>query len=287
MKNCKRTQTRFTEAYYGELSGAESDRFEEHIKSCPACAAQYTEIRQTLEECRLQYVRPELKENYWDGYWRALEQKIDTGQAKKIPLSRKLKDLVSGLFPPVPVSYRPVFAGAALLVIGIFIGRTFLSGPGGTEPPSGTIASLQQAHAGQVHARTANYFGKAKLVLLGIVNCDTETGGPLRTSFESQARVSRQLLHESTELRQQLTALDDAGLLKLIEELETVLLQAANLGKDNQIVEVRLIQQGAERNALLFKIAAGQSMLASYAEQERAMPDPDHKSTGKTRGNVL
>jgi putative zinc finger protein len=287
MRNCKNIQSQFAEAYYGELAGADAERFEEHIKSCPACAAQYAEIRLTLDACQRDYIRPEPQEDYWDGYWSTLEQKIETEQARRISLPLKLKEFVSILFPPIPASYRPVFAGAALLVIGIFIGRTFLPGPGGVERPDRTMASLQQAHVGQVHERTANYFGKAKLVLLGIVNCDTESDGPLRASFESQARVSRQLLLESTELRQELTALDDAGLLELIAELETVLLQAANLDQDNQIVEIRLIQQGAERKALLFKIAVGQSMLADYAAAEGAVYDPDHKSTGKAKGKIL
>ncbi len=258
-----------------------------HIKNCPACAASYAEIRRTLDALQQDYTRPEMAEKYWDGYWNTLEQKIETGQPRKSSLGRKLKEFVSGLLPPVPVSYGPVLSGAALLVIGIFIGRTFLSGPGGADRPVDGFASLEQARAEQVHARAANYFGKAKLVLLGIVNCDTEAGGPLRASFESQARVSRQLLHESVALRQELAARNDAGLLELIGELETVLMQTANLGDDYRVVDVRMIQLGAERKALLFKIAAGKSMLASYAADNKVILDPDHKSTGNTEGNLL
>lgn len=286
MRKCKKIQNLFVDACYGELSGTAQSRFEQHIDSCPSCAGQYAAMKRTLNRLS-EYKRPELAENYWDGYWNTLEQKIETEQARRVPLGRKLRELISGLVPPVPVSYRPLLSGAALLMIGIFIGRTFLTDPGAMDQSMDTMPSLQQAHAQRVHARTAEYFGRARLVLLGIVNCDTEEEGPLRASFGSTARVSQALLRQSVELRAELGAINDNGLLELIKELETVLLQTANLGEDYEIVDIRLIQHGAERKALLFKITIGESMLAKYAAINQAILDPDNKSTGENEGKIL
>lgn len=286
MKSCKRIQDSFDEAFYGELATEERSHFESHLADCPQCATAYAETREWLEKLQ-NYERPKLDDDYWERYWSRLEGSIETKPDHIKTLIDKLKYFSESLFPPLTPVYRPLLTGLALVVIGIIIGRTFLSDHRGVNQALLTDVTPLSEHDIHGYTRAASYFGRAKLVLLGIVNFDADNDRPLRTSFARQVQVSRDLIDEIPVLRKELNPRDDAALLELIAELETVLLQTANLEDSYGVVDVRLIQQGAQRKALLFKIDMGESILSSEIEKRTNRTSRNKPASENEGGKVL
>jgi len=104
--------------------------------------------------------------------------------------------------------------------------------------------------------------------------------------LDRQVRLSRDLVNEIPVLRAELDPRADAALLELISELETVLLQTANLESGYGIVDIQLIQQGAQRKALLFKIDMGESILSRDAGVQKEKSSQD-KISGRKKGGSL
>lgn len=276
----------FIEAYYQELDDRQLEVLEQHLESCPACAEEFSNVTTALRNLK-EYRQPDPGKKYWESYWVKLSERIEIEKAQKPSFSHWLKGFIPEFKWPVPVKYRPVYSAIALLFIGIIIGKTFFTDTGAPirQPAAGIALSEEQAAAVKAHAE--RYIGRAKLVLLGIVNYDAVSDRPLRASFTRQIQVSRSLVDESAALSEKLRSQNDFRLLELVSELETILLQTANLDDDFGLVDIELIQQGTERKALLFKINIGESLLSHDKWNFQTRPDQHQTQIRETGGNLL
>lgn len=286
MEKCKKIQQMFIEAYYQELDDKQLEVLEQHLESCSACANEFSNVTTALRNLK-EYRQPDPGKEYWESYWVKLSKRIEIEKAQKPSFSQWLKGFIPELKWPVPVKYRPVYSAIALLFIGIIIGKTFFTDTGAPIRQPATGISLSEEQAAAVKAHAERYIGRAKLVLLGIVNYDAVSEGPLQTSFTRQIQVSRSLMDESAALRANLRSQNDFRLLELVSELETILLQTANLDDDFELVDIEMIQQGAERKALLFKINIGGSLLSYDKRNVQKWPDQHQTKIRETGGNLL
>ena len=285
MNGCEKIKEWFDEAYYGELTADELSLFESHLESCPECAGEYRRFRAALEGLKA-CGRPELEDGYWDRYMDRLENTIASEAGQSTPWPVKIKEFFSSLFPAYPM-LRPLVSAAALIAVGIVIGRYLLNDGNQTIVPSGPYSLVMLEDGGNAHLRAARYFDRAKLVILGIVNYETDTDELLRTSFDRQVQISRELVDEIPVLKAELSPRADAALLRVISELETILLQTANLEDNYGIVDIKLIQQGAQRKALLFKIDIGESILSNQKSRPNASTGGNGKSAARSGGILL
>ncbi len=252
MNNCDIVRKWFIEAYYHELSEDNRRIFDDHLRNCPECAAEFSNIKSTLKHMK-NYSRPQPGTEFWDSYWDNLYSRLETGQTEPSYISKKhVKWFPSFIWKP-PRTIRTAIGAAAVLLIGILIGKTFFGGH--DIPPVQTyISSTPPVQIDLTRARAEHYLERAKLVLLGIVNLDPQTELQFKPSFARQKQISRELINQSDELKIELRSTEQLRLLDLISDLEVILLQIANLEDDYDLEKVELIQTSAERKAILFKI---------------------------------
>jgi len=254
MKDCKRCRGLLVEALYGKLDPEAKSFFDGHIGSCPACAAEFkalTEILKTMDE----RVRPDPGQDFWDGYWHRLARRMEKEKAaEKLPRSwgKKLVRIWS-------LSPRWGFQAAAALVLivaGILIGRMVFS-PGRTPVDSAQQAvpapSVQPEEEDPV-LRARSYVDRSKLVLLALVNYNPATEDAYALNLPYQKKVSQQLVKQAGELKSDLKKPGQRRLRELVTDLETILLQIANLETANNLEAVEFVKQGVENRGVLLKI---------------------------------
>ena len=127
MTTCARYQAWMVEAVYGELDDARRAEFDAHVTACADCTALFAEL-QTTSDLMSRRRRPDPGPEFWDGYGRRLEQRL-AREDSVVDASRFARRRSLGSW-----GYR-VAAAVAVLVAGVWIGRTmFAPSPNTTSP---------------------------------------------------------------------------------------------------------------------------------------------------------
>jgi len=256
MINCRTSKDRMIEALYGDLDPAEKERFDDHLRSCPECASEYSVLGATLSLMD-QRERPDPGPAFWDGYWdRLSRRKIweEAGEAPRTSLGARLVRALSG----IPRWSYQAAGAAALIFIGILIGSRLINTPGGTgrvDTAAGS-APLSTRGAGDSGAvvQAENYMERSKILLLGLVNYDAATEDAYAFDLGRKKTMSRELAAEAPAIR---GALNDRGqkrLRDLVSDLEVIMMQIANLGSGQDVEGVELIKQGVDKRGIFLKI---------------------------------
>lgn len=281
MKDCKKCSGLLVEALYGELDPKEKTLFENHIASCPACASEYKALTETLKTMDGR-ARPEPGQDFWDGYWDRLAGRMGKEQAvEKMPGSwGKRLGRAWSLAP------RWAFQAAAALVliaIGVLIGRGVFS-PQRTsvEASRQTVKAppSQPAESDPV-LRARDYVDRSKLVLLALVNYDPKTEDFYALNLPYQKQVSQELVTQAGKLKSDLRDPRRRRLRELVADLETILLQIANLESENDLEAVEFVKQGVENRGVLFKINL--SEMDGDLSRGGREADPEKSPTPKTK----
>ncbi len=253
MNECAKCRGLIAEALYDDLSPKDKAAFEAHLVRCGACAAEYaamTETRKMLDTRE----RRDPGHDFWEGYWDRLEKRLD---AEPAPATRRAAGRAHRSFALFPAWTFRIAAAAALLVVGIFIGRTLLSPPtpqvARTTPPAVAPApGVERASAPVLRAR--DYFERSKVILLGLVNYDPKASDVYGLDLPQQKRLSRALVNEAGSLKSDLKAPADKRLRELVGDLETILVQIANLESANDLAAVELVKRGVDEKGIFLKI---------------------------------
>jgi hypothetical protein len=255
MNECAKCRGLMAEALYDDLTQKDKAAFEANLKVCPACAAEYeamTETRRIFDTRERRDPGP----GFWDGYWDKLEKRLELEPA---PTPRSVRGRARRPFTLLPAWGLQFAAAAGLLVVGILIGRTLLRPPAprvaratspATAPAPG--AGVEQASAPVLRAR--DYFERSKLILLGIANYDPGTSDVYGLDMPRQKRLSRELVNEAGSLKSDLKAPAEKRLRELVADLETILVQIANLESANDLDSVELVKRGVEEKGIFLKI---------------------------------
>ncbi len=251
MNECAKCRGLMAEALYDDLSPKDRAAFEAHLGRCGACATEYaamTETRKMLDARERRDPGPE----FWEGYWDRLEKRLDAEPAPRPARGRAYRPFA--LFPAW--AFRAA-AAAALLVVGIFIGRTLLRPPAprvarAASPAVSPVPGVEQASAPVLRAR--DYFERSKLILLGIVNYDPGASDVYGLDLPRQKQLSRALVNEAGSLQNDLKAPAQKRLRELVADLETILVQIANLESANDLDAVELVKRGVQEKGIFLKI---------------------------------
>lgn len=254
MRDCKKCRDLLVEALYGDLDPRQRKFFEYHIDACPACAAEFKALTETLKTMD-ERVRPEPGEEFWDGYWDRLAGRLrEEGADRKFP--RSWAKRLGGAWNLAPRWAFQAVAALALIVAGIFIGRTILSP---RRAPAEAAREEIQAPPAQPGPddpvlRARNYVDRSKLVLMALVNYDPGSEDPYGLDLPFQKQVSQELVSQAGALKSNLKDPSQRRLRELVADLETILLQIANLESKNDLGAVELVKQGVENRGILLKI---------------------------------
>jgi hypothetical protein len=272
------------EALYGELGAAERGKFDAHLGACPDCAAEYSVLGAALrvmDERR----RPDPGPGFWEGYWDRLETRMerqDRVEPERHPLAFRVRRLFSGL----PRWSFQAAAAAALVTVGILIGRSLLSPPGGVSPDStyGTSAALAVSNDPAVRAE--RYIDRSQTLLLGLVNYDPKTDDFYALDLPGKKAVSRELVTQAADIRTSLTDPRQKRLRELVSDLQVIMMQIANLGAGNDLEGVELVKQGVRQNGVFLKIDLTR-MAAKANGLQAPPPRPGPGASGRPDKNKI
>jgi Putative zinc-finger len=254
MKDCEDVRTLMAEALLGELAPGDKARLESHLAVCPSCAEEYEGLRETLRLMDKRE-RPDPGREFWDGYWGRLRERLERESPAERPAVSWWKRL-AGPARALPRWTYQTAAAVALVGAGILIGRLLLSPPGpSTVHPGGIPGSaLIPASTGDPAARAREYLDRSKLVILALVNYNPATEDAYALDLPLQKKLSRELVTEAAGLKTDLKAPRDRRLRELVSDLETILIQIANLESENNLEAVEFVRQGVATRGVLLKI---------------------------------
>ncbi len=250
MKRCKK-QKWIVPALYGELNEEDKRIFDNHLQECQQCSAEYDRLKSTLELMDKKSA-PEPSEAFWEGYWDRLSPKLSGSANRQMNRAPQFWKFIKSLRPEPVWTYR--LAGAiAILILGIFIGKLYYGRPVPVPvSPAASGRGLVQNAAAEAEAQ--QYLDRARVLLLGIMNTDPEKDSAVSSDFSYRQKVSREMIRQAANLKEELRSPEERRLKELIKELETILMQIANLESQNNLDAVEVIRDGINHQGILFKI---------------------------------
>jgi hypothetical protein len=251
MIKCEQCREFMAEALYCELDSARQVKFRQHLEQCQECAEEFQSIQAAMKIAD-EFQVPEPPPEYWQGYQERLEQALPVQQSAGESVRAWWTKLRSSLAWQERWTVR-VAAAAAMLLVGIFIGSTFL-------PQQPQLPALTQTESGlsampaALAADTERYLERSKMLLMGMMNIDLNDKDEFIQNFSLQQNVSRDLAQQAAALTDKMEDPEYQQLVQLITDLRKILMQIANLEQINDFEEVELIQMGIRQNFVIFKI---------------------------------
>jgi hypothetical protein len=277
---CQDCEKRFVEALYGELEGEAKRDFAAHLSSCSRCSRMYAEWEGALRTMSRRE-RPDPGQPYWDGYWARLEARLEPGkEPSKEPgePGRRggwLDRVVPGWSNAGLRWAYGVAAAVVLIAAGALVGRMILPG---RAPETGTVAGkvVTPLPTGTVSDATSNpavaeacarrYIEDSQVLLLALINDDPGADGAFPADWSGQKKRSRELVAQAASLKGELNDPKQRRLRDLVNDLELILMQIANLESEGDMAAVELIRSSVDNQGLMFKINLEQLRGAEAAE---------------------
>lgn len=157
--------------------------------------------------------------------------------------------------PPLAAWRAPALVAVGGAVAVALAAVIFWKPPHASEPvvPAVTESAPDQTNATRV--RMEQYLRKSKVLLIGLTNADPGESSSIDLSAERQA--SRQLMHEARYLETQPI---DPRSARLIDALDKILIELANMKEHENLPDVEVIRTGIHHENLLFKIRMAESI---------------------------
>jgi hypothetical protein len=230
-------------ALYGELSEKEEARFQRHIAHCADCAGWLDRTKQMLQAPQTVPAEPAGLRTRILGTLREETEAASRGAAPELARRRRFE-----------VPRYALIAGAVVLLLaaGYIVGRLTTSAPVPLEflGPKGEGERFTEAQARRVN----DYLDRSRTLLIGIVNMPSGVGREAKIDLTLESAISHDLVSEARSLKEELRSPRAARARDLIAELELLLLQIANLEKNQESVGVNLIREGLERGSIMLRI---------------------------------
>ncbi len=268
---CNRCRDLFPEAAYKELQGDIRREFEQHLATCAVCRSEFDEMMMTLSMMS-ERRREEPDEQYMVNFWDRLVPSL-TSEREKAVSHHSRKETAFGWRPArVPV-WAYGIAAVLLVALGIYIGKVVFIARQPAEPLAGE--TRQSVSVDSTMVSTLAYLERSKNLLLGLTNMTEEHRTVL--DIDHERKVSRELIDQARVLTVALNRPDERQLRQLVQDLEIILLQLANIevGKGKPVIE--FVEKGVDRKSILLKI---------NLEEMRAAAGMDKKRTGHQKTNL-
>lgn len=249
MNACKKCRDQFVLAFYDELSQDEQHAFEHHLTECPDCAQEFEKLAGTLQ-FMAQRERQEPAQEFWDGFWGDVNFKIQQ-EEKAQPATGK----INGWFAKLATVFTPkstirVATFAATLAVGIFLGKIIFNDQSGTSQ----LIENQYALSKAVQADVQDYLEDSQILLMGFANFDLKNEDPFILNIDQKKKLSEKLVTRAAVLKPVLSEAKADRQLELINELEIILMQLANLDKGHDTDAIEFMQSALDRQSIFLKI---------------------------------
>lgn len=243
----------------GDLEQPLREKVERHLSSCRKCADEVKYLRTILQMKEGALVQPSerLSPEYWNHFALNVEPRIREAQHRKNYSSVSVTEWVRTLFV-FQKKYIAALGGG--LALGVLIELYVLPWRQNVKEQlaDGSVVQSTQAvvPADLVADRMHQYFRKSKVLLVGISNMKDDDDVDLSV----ERKASRELLHEARYLKTQDL---DSRSKKLINDLDKILIELADMEESNDLPNVEILRGGIHQKNLLFKIRMAESFYDS------------------------
>jgi hypothetical protein len=254
MNNCRKCRSLFAEALYNELNQEQKGWFNIHLQSCPKCAEHYEKMHTTMGVMN-QRTRTEPDPFFWDSYWDKLVNRMEETERSVPAIVKWWQRFWQSIRFQPSWTYR-VATAVALIAIGVFIGKLYFGRPVSEQVETFQTVQVPPTAVEQVslQQRADRYIERSKILLLGLINFDPEYEDAYALDLPYQQQISQELVREANLLKEELNDPAQQQLLDLIEDLEIILLQIANLESEYDLTGIELVKSGVDRRGILLKI---------------------------------
>ncbi|TLY28819.1 MAG: hypothetical protein E6K56_09350 [Ignavibacteria bacterium] len=251
MMTCERSRELFPEALYSELAPDLQNEFREHLASCLSCRTEFEELKATLQFMNRRS-RPQPGRDFLESFWDRLSARLPAGEKIARPV-------VSGgasyrTRPARVPAWAYGIAAVLLIAVGVYLGRTFFGGPTPGVPRNDEqlLSAGAMPQEDSTSAKAVAYLERSKNLLIGLTNLDEEHRSSLDLSRNQE--VSRELIQQANVLTVALNRPDQQQMRRLIQDLEVILLQLANIDVKPGVPAIELVQKGVDQRSILLKI---------------------------------
>jgi hypothetical protein len=254
---CRRWRRRFPEALWSEERQPRDAALAVHLDSCAGCAAEYAEMAATL---RLLTAPPATAPRF-EHLWTRLAVDLDRVDRE----GREGRRWPERLRRPAATRWVPVstaLAAAALFALGLLAGRALWRPQ--PAPPAPEIA----ARVAALEARLDRYLDRATPILLAISNRSPEEAGSGVVGMAEERALALELAVEAAALRQELRGRRPGRGGALVNDLERIFLQVANLPEGEYAEGMALVRSTLERESILLDLSL--QRLRGEARQRRS-----------------
>lgn len=225
------------DALEGLLTEEQKAYFEKHIEDCASCSRDYHALKAVYKETQ-KTAHPHMPESHWHQYWLNLQDQLDQ------PSKRLVKPAWLSRFS-LERALKVGLAAAAVMILAIGLYWGDLKLPDVTHQSAAHIADVQ---------RTAqSYFERSKILLTSLSNIETEQSQHIQ-NFQQNRKLSRELINQSNQLKSELDPSEQQRMISLINDLEIVLLQIANMDSTHDLNTLEMIQVSVKQRSILFKL---------------------------------
>lgn len=238
----------------GELPQEKAGELEAHLAVCEACHAELEIIRQAVAFLGNESVDPSM--NLSEEYWRSFPLRVEerTRTSARAPFTRVsfLDAVISFLTFDRKYLYAAAISAAVVVAVLFFWPR----GDHATVEKLATVpAPSSDFQVLPARDRLTQYFRKSKVLLVGITNMTPGDGQQI--DLRSERKASRGLILEARYLKKQRLDLRSA---KLIDDMNKILIELANMEEQADLPDVELIRSGIHQENLLFKIRIAETL---------------------------
>ena len=135
------------------------------------------------------------------------------------------------------------------------------------QPDADTTQPSNTEKAGDIQALTAMHLQKSELLLRAFRNVRVaKAGGPVEVAYEQ--KLAQQLIVRNMMLKREADAAGDIQVASLLENLEPILLDIANLPKRAGTDDVRVINERVERKNIVALLQVNSTVLARALDDD-------------------
>lgn len=268
---CQRAHRLSVLMIYDELTAHEALWHKRHLSTCRNCSAEFEVLQSDLTAVPTDtFVEPDGL--FWERWERGLSKKLQATLPRGIPDSKIHSRESSHNLPRLALA---TIGGTFLVFISIIVGRFIYKeqtadlSQDQPEPSSATSDSLSIDQVRRVNI----CLERSRILILSIVNEDPEPGLRHLQLAQAQRHVSRSLLDQSREIRDELEELRHQRLRRLLSQVEVVLIQIANMSDHPEGGDINVIRHGVAHGDILFKISLEQLRLDTRLYSWRAQRD--------------
>lgn len=254
MRQYIHTETLLYEYICGVLDMNERKIVEDHLATCQQCASDAQALRTLITVLNQNLRKPsdERSPEFWNDFYLNVRERIRLEKQTTKELSPTLWERLEEFFI---IPQRRVVALSGMIVV-ILLAVALLKRDGLLKQESTVeLITEQPAQVDTVAERMSKYFRRSRNLLVGLTNMETNEDQLL--DFSMERNTSRQLVQEARYLKNQPMDMRSA---RLIDDLEKILIELANLETENDLPNVDLVRSGIHQGNLLFKIRMAEAV---------------------------